>query len=86
MGRLVEAAIDRAVTRVRIGLDPKHLICASFEPGDIRVENLPPQCARAEQAQRDEPYNVLGLYRSGDAERLRRDLEARAKKEARKTT
>jgi hypothetical protein len=83
MKRLVEAAIEKAVRQVWIGLSTPYLVCASFEVGNIRIEVLPPKCARAKQVLKTQTHKVLGYYSQADVAELRNDLKVKAKESLR---
>lgn len=83
MQRLIGSEIEKAVRNIQIGLSPRYLVCAIFEPGAIRVEVLPERCARAKEVRKFQPHRIVGCYQSGDARRVRRDLKLRANPERR---
>ena len=80
MKEMVQAEIEKAVRHIWIGLAPHYLVSASFKPGNIRVEVLPEECARARQLLKARPQDIVDRYRKKDVRRVRRDLEARARK------
>lgn len=78
MRHLIQVEINKAVQQIFVGMSPRYLVCANFEPGDMRAEVLPEQCARAKQVLKQDPQRIVGCYCKGDSRRVRRDLETRA--------